>query len=290
MANAAVARARSRSEAELGQRAHDQASAGRAGSAPGWAPRPPRSPPPRRRRRRSASPPAPRTAAGRRRAAPPPAGTGSGSGLLRRHVVRADRDGERDAGCGSTASMIGRSEEVTSACGIPAARTSASSSRAPGSSGHPRARLSSATMPSTSHRADRPRGWPGARGPGQQVRQTVCVSEPPTSACWSAGLHGAAQPGHDRALGLEPERLGVHQQPVHVEQDGSAAVRMQAQPPASGAACQVLKYFASGWCAISASVDCSGAQLELLRQLTPIRSGSSSRTTLARSSRSGQAG
>ena len=30
---------------------------------------------------------------------------------------------------------------------------------------------------------------------------------------------GAAHPAHDRRLGLEPQRLGVHQQPVHVEHD-----------------------------------------------------------------------
>ena len=31
---------------------------------------------------------------------------------------------------------------------------------------------------------------------------------------------GAAEPGHHLGLDLEPERLGVDEQPVHVEQDG----------------------------------------------------------------------
>jgi hypothetical protein len=37
-------------------------------------------------------------------------------------------------------------------------------------------------------------------------------------------------------LDLEPERLGVHEQPVHIEQDGLEL---------ASAAHQVLKYFAS---------------------------------------------
>ena len=50
------------------------------------------------------------------------------------------------------------------------------------------------------------------------------------------------------------------------------------------------KYFASGWMVISASVDCSGTSWNSSDSATPIRSGRSSRITLARSSRSGQAG
>ena len=33
------------------------------------------------------------------------------------------------------------------------------------------------------------------------------------------------EPGHDRRLGLQPERLGVDHQPVHVEQDRGALLR-----------------------------------------------------------------
>ena len=53
---------------------------------------------------------------------------------------------------------------------------------------------------------------------------------------------------------------------------------------------RALKYFASGWCTISASVDCSGCSCSSSDSSTPIRSGFSRSTSLARSSRSGQAG
>ena len=53
---------------------------------------------------------------------------------------------------------------------------------------------------------------------------------------------------------------------------------------------RALKYFASGWCTISASVDCSGCSCSSSDSSTPIRSGWSRSTSLARSSRSGQAG
>jgi len=48
---------------------------------------------------------------------------------------------------------------------------------------------------------------------------------------------GATEPGHDRVLDLEPERLGVDQQPVHVEQHGLELPVIARH--------QVLKYFAS---------------------------------------------
>jgi hypothetical protein len=53
---------------------------------------------------------------------------------------------------------------------------------------------------------------------------------------------------------------------------------------------RALKYFASGWCTTRASVDCSGCSCSSSLSSTPIRSGRSSETSLARSSRSGQAG
>ena len=51
-----------------------------------------------------------------------------------------------------------------------------------------------------------------------------------------------------------------------------------------------LKYLASGWWAMIASVDCSGCSWNSSDSSTPIRSGFSSSTIFARSSRSGQAG
>src|SRR5439155_14347227 len=53
---------------------------------------------------------------------------------------------------------------------------------------------------------------------------------------------------------------------------------------------QTLKYFASGWWTTIVSVDCSGCSCISSDSSTPIRDGSSRRTTLARSARSGQAG
>ena len=50
------------------------------------------------------------------------------------------------------------------------------------------------------------------------------------------------------------------------------------------------KYLASGWNVIRASVDCSGSSWNSSDRATPIRSGRRRRMTLARSSRSGQAG
>src|SRR5436190_436924 len=51
-----------------------------------------------------------------------------------------------------------------------------------------------------------------------------------------------------------------------------------------------LKYAASGWWTMIASVDCSGSSWNSSDSATPIRPASSSLTTWARSSRSGQAG
>src|SRR6185437_320707 len=109
-----------------------------------------------------------------------------------------------------------------------------------------------------------------------------------------------AEPGHDGRLGLEPERLGVDQQPVHVEHDGS--ISPGGRPPGTPrdwgdpspqtplGTTHTLKYFASGWWTTMASVDCSGCNYISSDSSTPILDGSSSRTILARSARSGQAG
>ena len=51
-----------------------------------------------------------------------------------------------------------------------------------------------------------------------------------------------------------------------------------------------LKYLASGWCTTRASVDCSGCSCSSSESSTPMRSGRSRATSLARSSSSGQAG
>ncbi len=56
------------------------------------------------------------------------------------------------------------------------------------------------------------------------------------------------------------------------------------------AAHRAAKYFASGWCATSADVDCSGCSWNSSDNCTPIRSGSSSAITLVCSDRSGHAG
>ena len=72
-----------------------------------------------------------------------------------------------------------------------------------------------------------------------------------------------------------PHLLRVQQRAVHVEEDGPQA--------------HVLKYFASGWCTTIASVDCSGCSWNSSDSSTPIRSGRSSCTIFARSSRFGQA-
>ena len=70
-----------------------------------------------------------------------------------------------------------------------------------------------------------------------------------------------------------------------------AAFPSRSDPEAAPAPTQrALKYFASGWCTISASVDCSGCSCSSSDSSTPIRSGFSRSTSLARSSRSGQAG
>ncbi len=53
---------------------------------------------------------------------------------------------------------------------------------------------------------------------------------------------------------------------------------------------RALKYFASGWWTIMASVDCSGCSCSSSDSSTPIRSGRSRSTSFTRSSRSGQAG
>src|SRR5580704_11748501 len=111
---------------------------------------------------------------------------GSGAGLLvatsSAHTVAV----KPTPSCSSTATMIGRSDDVTRACGSPAARTSASSSRAPGSMVRFRD-ISSDVMPSTSHRPTSSRL--AGRSALASRYETVCDSEPPTRACWSAALH-----------------------------------------------------------------------------------------------------
>src|SRR6185437_4780926 len=129
-----------------------------------------------------------------------------------------------------------------------------------------------------------------AAGPVNQIARGA-VQRAADQSVLVGGRPPAAEPRHDRTLDLEPERLGIHEQSVHVEKDRLQDV---ARPVSAGAtekgAHQVLKYFASGWCTISASVDCSGASWNSSDSVTPIRSASSNRITLALSSRSGQAG
>ena len=63
-------------------------------------------------------------------------------------------------------------------------------------------------------------GFGGAQGPVPHVPDRV--RQRPTHQLVLVRLGPRApHPGHHRALRLEPERLGVHQQPVHVEQDGT---------------------------------------------------------------------
>ena len=124
----------------------------------------------------------------------------------------------------------------------------------------------------------------GRRGPGrlgQQVAHRAVQAAAEQLHLVRGGPVGA-EPGHDGRLGLEPERLGVDEQPVHVEQHRDAGLRPRLS--------QTLKYFASGWCRTMASVDCSGCSCISSDSSTPIRDGSSRRTILARSARSGQAG
>ena len=64
----------------------------------------------------------------------------------------------------------------------------------------------------------------------------------------------------------------VHQQPVHVEQDGLKLRGFPREGSAPGRH-QALKYLASGWCTTSASVDCSGTSWNSSDSSTPIRSG-----------------
>ena len=156
----------------------------------------------------------------------------------------------------STASMICRSEEVTRACGIPAASTSASSSPRRASAARPASRTSSA-MPSTSHRATT--SWAAGACRLALADTRSCGAATPPIRCFLVGLAPrAAQPGHDGRLDLEPQRLGVDEQPVHVEQD---------RPAASGRSMRRSTWLRVD--AISASVDCSGTQLELLGQRHP---------------------
>ena len=93
-------------------------------------------------------------------------------------------------------------------------------------------------------------------------------------------------------LCVEADMVPVEVEPVCAllaERSGSNG-GMGRTLPASGPGNQVLKYLASGWCVMMASVDCSGASWNSSDSVTPIRPGSSSRITLALSSRSGQAG
>ncbi len=94
------------------------------------------------------------------------------------------------------------------------------------------------------------------------------------------GPPGDVEPGHDLGLGVVPEVLGHDERAVHVEHDGVGQVEAHV----------ALKYFASGWCTISAEVDCSGCSWNSSESSTPMRSGSRRSTSTACISTSGQAG
>src|SRR5881409_1046374 len=71
---------------------------------------------------------------------------------------------------------------------------------------------------------------------------------------------GAAEPFDHLGLDVVPDRFGVDQQPVHVEQNSLGPTHL------------ALKYFASGWCTTIASVACSGCSWNSSDKVTPIRS------------------
>ena len=115
---------------------------------------------------------------------------------------------------------------------------------------------------------------------------TAFSSGPPTSASWCSGPHEPPISLDDLELGVVPEVLGLDEQAVHVEQDGGG---QQASTCWAGAHV-ALKYLASGWCTISAEVDCSGCSWNSSDSSTPMRDGSSRSTSTACISTSGQAG
>jgi len=87
-----------------------------------------------------------------------------------------------------------------------------------------------------------------------------------------------AQRCDNDALRLVPDLLGLDKKSVHIEQDCGRKPHV------------ALKYLASGWCTISAEVDCSGWSWNSSDSSTPIREGSRSSTSTACCSTSGQAG
>ena len=203
---------------------------------------------------------------------------GSGCGLVRctsspvhgdRKVLPADRVEHRRR-------PRTRSDIVTSARGTPAALVSSSSSRAPGMPVH-------RTLAQPGHHAAQQpcrRTSPWEIGPG--TLPTMCSrvrsSGLPTSASWSCRAPGPADARDQAGLDRRTRPARCRRASVHVEQDGGGQTAHLA-----------LKYVASGWCSTSASVDCSGCSWNSSESFTPMRSGSSSSTSLARSSRSGQA-
>ncbi len=101
------------------------------------------------------------------------------------------------------------------------------------------------------------------------------------------------QPGEDVGLRVVPEVLGIHEQAVHVEEDGMQRAASRGGGcggAALGGAHRALKYFASGWWTMIADVDCSGCSWNSSESSTPIRPGARSSTSLVWSSKSGHAG
>ena len=117
------------------------------------------------------------------------------------------------------------------------------------------------------HPVDHPAGHLLARGrlgrPGQQVVERG-LERPADQRVLVLLCPRAAHLGHDRALDLEPQRLGVDEQAVHVEQHGLQRGASDGGRPegggaghgldltgqeagaGGGGAGQVLKYLASG--------------------------------------------
>ena len=170
-----------------------------------------------------------------------------------------------------------RSVLVTSAVGIPAARTAATSSRAPGRQSSPpanRCRASATSCSPSSHRV-------GVRP--ADVRRARC---PPTTGTLVPTRRPAGAVGQ---LAAEPPR--------------ELAAARRPRPARSRPACRPCRTARRArhrltWLEVvrlrvvhdDRVVDCSGCSWNSSDSSTPIRSASSSSTIFARSSRSGQAG
>ncbi len=114
--------------------------------------------------------------------------------------------------------MIAREEAVTSAHGTPAASRAGEQPGGAGLEGSPRASTSRA-MPSTSHRATSSRpAVTGRGGLGQQPGHRPLQRAADQRLLVRRAPRGA-EPSGDLTLDHEPERLGVDEQPVQVEQD-----------------------------------------------------------------------